>query len=374
MLKKIKHLHIMTHPSVYFNGNIIKMINENNEDFISDDHLFITSNLEVFKENSNFINVKYVPKIMSTNIMTFFKYANKAENIFLHQNWFYDFVRLVFTPISIRKKYIWCVWGHDLYTDHGEAFGIKEKIKSILRKVGDIIIAFEIRWYRAIGIGFKYDALEIKKRFKDKVEIIFCPYPTGTELNKIKEIEKTNRNVLNKKTKIMIGHSAFPYLHHIEMLDKLSFYKNEHIIISIPLVYGNATYGNEVEKYAKEKFGEENVEIIKDRLNIYEYIKYIQTIDILIADQKHQTGLGNLYYAMFFRKKIFLNPSGKFKQFFILEGIEYDSTDKLGIINFEELTSTFSSLEKGYEYSKFILNEKTWIDMWKDTFNYLNKS
>ena len=100
---------------------------------------------------------------MSRHFRKFIFYSMKAEYVFLHQNWYFDFLRFLFTPISIKKKYIWCVWGHDLHTNYGRLTGIKEKIKLILKNIGSFLINYEIKYYKGIGIGFKYDALAIKR-------------------------------------------------------------------------------------------------------------------------------------------------------------------------------------------------------------------
>lgn len=158
-MNDIKYLHIMTHPANFFNENVINMINTNLDDFNPNEHLFIVSNSEILNKLTGYGNVIYIPKIMTQNYMKFIQYCNRAQFVFLHQNWFYDFIRMIFTPIKIRKKYIWCVWGHDLYTNHGKVEGPKESIKLAIRRLGDSLINFESKWYRGIGIGFKYDAL-----------------------------------------------------------------------------------------------------------------------------------------------------------------------------------------------------------------------
>ena len=61
-------------------------------------------------------------------------------------------------------------------------------------------------------------------------------------------IEKLDKADVNKAPKIddpirnMVDHSAYEYLHHIDILDKLVVYKNENIIISLVLAYGNKAY------------------------------------------------------------------------------------------------------------------------------------
>jgi dTDP-N-acetylfucosamine:lipid II N-acetylfucosaminyltransferase len=371
-MRAIKYLHIMTHPAMFFNGNVIDMINTNIDIFDPKEHLFIVGYSDIYERYSIYDNVIFIPKIMTRNYMKFLKYSNNAQFVFLHQNWFYDFVRLFFTPISIRKKYIWCVWGHDLYTNHGKTEGTKEYIKLFIRKFGDLLINIESRWYRGVGIGFKYDSLEIKKRFKNKLDIFMCPYPSGTKIKDIDSIimEQNNNNNNTKKIKIMVGHSAHQYLNHFDILKKLSAYKDENIMISLPLIYGNEKYASEVEEYALELFGDK-VEVLKERLDKHDYIRYLKSVDIAIMDQIHQTGLGNLNYFMYLGKKVFLNPKGILKQAFLLESIYFDSTDYIGNETFDSFVKKNKRLNRAREYARFTLNERNRFKMWKSTFDLL---
>lgn len=372
-MKRIKYLHVMTHPSMFFNGNVIDMINKNEDYFNSKDHLFLVEYNDIFEKYKKYSNVKVVPKIMTKNFRKFLEFSNKADYIFLHQNWFYDYIRLIFTPIKIRKKYIWCVWGHDLYTNLGKSRGVKENIKLLARKIGDTMINYEAKYYKGIGIGFKYDALEIKKRFRNKTKIFMCPYPIGIKLEEIDSIlaeKKISNGEKNKPKKIMIAHSAHEYLHHKEMLDKLSIYKDENIIISLPLVYGNSEYAKDIEKYAKRIF-EKKVQVIKKRMNTKDYLRYITTVDVAIFDQVHQSGLGNLYYLLYMGKKLYLNKEGILKLAFLLEGSYIQTTDRLGLETYEKFIEENQRQERAKAYAEFIMNERNQLDMWKSTFDVL---
>lgn len=372
-MDKIKYLHVMTHPAMFFNGNIIDTINLNNNYFNPEEHLFLVGYEDIFQKYKKYNNVVFVPKIMTKNYSKFISFSKKAQYVFLHQNWFYDFVRLIFTPIKIRKKYVWCVWGHDLYTNFLSAKGTKEKIKLILRKIGDMLINYEVKYYKGIGIGFKYDALQVKSRFKNKSRILMCPYPVGLKLQEIDAaVEEVNDGIKNKNKpiKIMVAHSAHQYLHHKEMLDKLAAYKNENIIISLPLVYGNMDYAKKIEEHARNIFADK-VEILKKRMEPKDYIQYLTTVDIAIFDQIHQSGLGNLYYLIYLGKKLYLNKNGFFKLAFQLEGSYIDTTDKIGCETYENFIKENQSMERARAYAMYILNEKNQLEMWKSTFDIL---
>ncbi|MDS0526526.1 TDP-N-acetylfucosamine:lipid II N-acetylfucosaminyltransferase [Clostridium sp. SHJSY1] len=372
-MDKIKYLHVMTQPSVFFNGNIIELLNSEIGVFNPEEHLFLVCFDDIYEKYKHYGNLILVKKLMSKNYDKFIYYSKKAEYIFLHQNWFYDFKRFICTPTKIKKKYIWCVWGHDLYIDYKICNGIKGFLAQSARKVGDFLINYEIKHYHGVGIGFKYDALEIKKRFKNKTNILMCPYPNGMRLDEIDSIIR-EANVYkedkNKPVKIMVAHSAHEYLHHKEMLDKLSAYKDRNIIVSLPLVYGNNSYANYIEEFAKSLFGDK-VEILRKRMDIYEYIKYLKSVDIAILDQVQQSGLGNLYYLLYLGKKVYLNKGGFLKLAFQLEGSYFDTTDLIGIEPYEQFIKSNNTMESAKLYAKYILNEKNLIDMWKSTLDCL---
>jgi len=372
-MEKIKYLHVMTHPSMFINGGIIDMINNDPLSFNPREHLFLVGYNDIYEKYKNFGNVKFIPKIMTKNYRSFIHYSKNADYVFLHQNYFYDFIRFIFTPIKIRKKYIWCVWGHDLYTNLGKLEGAREKIKLIARRIGDLLINYEVKYYRGIGIGFKYDALEIKKRFKDKVSIFMCPYVSGVtteQMDSIKEETQSMKKGEKAPVRIMVGHSAHQYLHHKEMLDKLSAYKNENILVSLVLVYGSQVYAKKVVEYAKKIFGEK-VEILRSRMDFKGYLRYLSTVDIAVFDQIHQCGLGNLHYLSYMEKKIYLNKDGFLKQAFLLEGIYFNTTNKLGLEPFEEFVKGNFCKERGKQYATFLSDNQNRVDMWKSTLKSL---
>ncbi|WP_128896350.1 TDP-N-acetylfucosamine:lipid II N-acetylfucosaminyltransferase [Longirhabdus pacifica] len=371
-MKSFKYLHIMTHPAMFFNENIIDMIHLNNDTFDSAEHLFIVGYEDIYNKYKMYDNVILIPKIMTKNYGKFLRYCNNAQFVFLHQNWFYDFIRLLITPIKIRKKYIWCVWGHDLYTNYGMTTGLKERTKMFLRKIGGLLINFESKYYKGIGIGFKYDALEIKKRFKKNINIYLCPYRIGLDKEVVERIKSSNDTVYENKSniKIMIGHSAHSYLNHKKILKKLEKFKDENILISLPLVYGNQKYAQEVIQYSKSIFGEDKVEVLERRLSSVDYIKYLNSVDVAIMDQVQQSGLGNLYSLLFLNKKVYLNGDGVLSQAFFLEGLYLNETSQIDRQSFEEFAQCSNKSE--YWYPGYMLDDTNMIRMWKETLKKLS--
>lgn len=371
---KIRYLHVMTHPAMFFNANIIKMINNRNNPFNPSEHLFLVGYDDIYSEYGQFSNVKLIKKIMTKNFKDFKKYAKKAEIVFLHQNYFYDYKRFIFTPNKIKRKFIWCVWGADLYTEFGEISSPNDVLRIIARKIGSFLVNMESKHYKAIGIGFRYDALEIKKRFRHDINIVMCPYPADITKARIDDVIKDYQakatNLLDGPKRIMVAHSAHPYLNHKKMLDKLSAYKDENIIISLVLSYGNQAYAESVERYANNIFGQK-VEIIRDYMNSEEYIEYLASVDIAIFDQQIQSGLGNLYYLLYMGKKIYLNDEGILNLSMKLEGVYINNTSNIGIESFLEFSKEVFNKKKGLQFAEYYIDEHNMVDMWLRTLKSL---
>lgn len=378
-----KYLHVMTHRNSFFNGGVIELIKKCDQNFFTyGEHMFIVTHKDLKDQYVEDENVVYIPYIYGSNFKSFLKHATDVEIVFLHQNWCLDFIRLLFTPKKIKKKYIWCVWGHDLYKDNtplpmrNAAVFVKYLIKYVLMVIGRNLIDREIRLYKGIGIGFKYDALEIKKRFKDKVQIFRTPYPTGINSIRIDEIiAKCCKKDHTDSYRVMVGHSAHPYLNHISILDKLSKYKNEPILISLVLVYGNMDYAKYVSDYAVRIFGHEKVEIKCDRMSVEEYISYLNSVDVAIFDQKIQCALGNINQLLYLKKKVFINAKGFIKIPFELETIYLPVTDEIEDMTFEQfLAYDQGVVEAGYDYAKRIYNPGAAERMWRRTLCRLDKN
>lgn len=79
-------------------------------------------------------------------------------------------------------------------------------------------------------------------------------------------------------------------------------YKNEDIKIVLPLSYGDISYAETIETYARTLYGDK-VLILRENLGFLDYVKLIKTIDIAIFDYKHQSALGNIMLLLLWGKK-----------------------------------------------------------------------
>lgn len=364
-MKKI--VHIMPHSSVLYNGTIIEMINTNINDFKIEEHLFIVSNEKVYNAYKNYENVILETNICK-NMKLFKKYTENCDCIFLHSNTL-NAHQLLTLNKKILKKIIWCEWGHDLYKNKKNDYKIKEFVKSIIKFIPNIIRTHRIKKIYAVGIGFQYDAIEVKQIYGRNMKIVMTPYGYRRDNKKQvdKIIQETNKD--NKIIRIMIGHSAYKFLNHFKILQMLQKYKYNNIKISLVLAYGDKEYKRKVIEYAIELFGKDKVEIIDKMMNQTEYIKYLNTVDICILDYKHQAALGNIYYLLYMGKKLYLNKDGIIKLFTTLEGIETYNVSAIEKMSFEEFSKPIDDVKYGIEFAEFHIDEKNYIKLWKRTIN-----
>ena len=342
----MKCLHVFTLNKVRHNGNIVKMISELEADGEINDtkNDFLVFDQSIYNEFADKCNCIYSKekKAKAINSRT-----EGYDIIFLHCLNLSAFEVLKLKKSAI-KKMIWVIWGHDLYLNNDENEFI-DRVKLVLRKIKWFIPDIRLRSLYAIGISWLYDSLEVRKRFPN-VRLVRLGYGYYDLRSTIDECLDNSEKTADTPTKIMIGHSAYKKLHHIPIMKKLEKFKDENIIISLVLSYGNKEYRDKVIKYADGVWGEK-AEIITDYLSVPDYIKYINSVDIGIFDIKAQSALGNINYLASLNKKIFLNRNGILKLAFDLEEVETYCVDEIENKSFEEFIRPTEDLRGHQNYS-----------------------
>ena len=272
--------------------------------------------------------------------------------------------QLMLIPKPKLKKAIWVVWGHDLYLREGEK-SFRGNLRQILNSVSWKIKCQRIKHFNGIGIGFRYDAFRIIECFGNRMHIYNMPY-CSLEQNVLVRNYK-HKEQKNDIVKIMVGHSAYPFMNHIEILKRLSCYRNKKILISLVLAYGRKEYANKVIQYAYSLFEEEQIEIISESMSYASYLDYINSVHIAVLDQKHQSALGNFYLLTYFGKKIFVNANGLLKKASILEGFQTYDSSLIGELSFEEFSEPCTEQCKMNmrRFAAYFYDDATCIQNWK---------
>ncbi|MFJ5717809.1 TDP-N-acetylfucosamine:lipid II N-acetylfucosaminyltransferase [Neobacillus sp. NPDC093127] len=372
----MKYLHIMTMPSLIYNNMIVEMINNENY-FNLDEHTFVFSDKKSYDVSKQYLNVKLNVSILDKKMSNFNRLALDYDWIFMHS---LSLTRkqFVYLNSNIAKKIIWCVWGSDLYnrrTKFMDELNFYKKVRRILANiVFDLTQRYKVRLFNSIGIGFMYDRYEINRIYGNEVKVVKAPYGLGYGLEKVRSvINQYKGNFEKKPVKIMVGHSAYPFLNHELLLRKLEKFKEENIIISIPLSYGDDSYSQEIEQKAIELYGEK-VEVIKNYMSSEEYLTYLMSVDIALFDYKHQSALGNIYLLLFMGKKLFLNNDGIIYKAMRNENVEVFKIDDISNLNFNDFINNDFDVTTGQRISKLVLDEKSISNSWYELFTSLKNN
>lgn len=351
-----RFIHFMPVDSPIFNGEFIKRINAMDD---IGEHLFLISGKSSLKslEGTSCDNVRYEPE---QGLPALRRYSSDADIIVLHS--------LALSVSDIRhlerklaRKIVWCCWGHDLYLDRT----FKKISVSFKRKVAD----FNIRNFRAIVAGFKYDEIEIRKLFGSRIPVYNALYTSGYFRDDI-DLVVQNHTRTDMRLNVMVGHSGYAFLQHIKQLDRLATYKDRDFVITLVLSYGEQEYVEQVIRHALAIFGEEKVRIITDFLSWKEYVDLLCDVDIAILDFERQAAFGNLILLAHLGKKLYLSPSGIMNRAFKAEGIATWDCSQIGHISFD----AFSRLDKTpvtYPYIESLLDNKHIENQWKKLFQIL---
>ncbi|NCC00375.1 MAG: hypothetical protein EOM34_06805 [Clostridia bacterium] len=356
----MKFLHYMPIKSDLYNGGTIRMINESS-DFNSNEHAFFVKYPVGIEDIDNYNNVHLKPSI---SIADFIQFEKDYDYIILHA-WSIPYTQQPFIPKKVAKKMIWCVWGHDLYKLYNAEIngGIKNRIIKFLIKTIQIPL---IKNIFAICYSFPYDRKEIFKVYGSRMRAFHVSYDFGHDADTLISEAKGKRQSNNLK--VMVGHSSYPFLNHIHILEKLKKYEGEALEIYLPLNYGDMVYKDKVKKYC-ETYPIE-VHILEEKLSKEAYVSYLSNIDVAIMDFKHQAAVGNVYLLILLNKKVYANGEGIIYKGLKEAEIEIFDSRKIGEINFSEFADMTYEKGSGQKWVREMVDLKETKLRWKKLFDY----
>ena len=223
------------------------------------------------------------------------------------------------------------------------------------------------KWRKKVSAAvviFPTDEEVFVKQFGDGIPLLYAAYVAfpcdNTETLRPKEKKKG-------PVSILVGHSATPNCNHIKMLEKLSAYRDEDIIINLPISYGDKDYAEEVVKKAQSIFAPEKLNIMKSPMPLADYISFLWTVDIGVFDVYRQIALGNIEQLLYMRKKLFIPKDSVLGKFYGENGCECFDPELIGNISFEEFAENKTSPEVPECIIKH-LSLKSIIAEWKVVF------
>jgi hypothetical protein len=222
------------------------------------------------------------------------KYLYNSEKIILHGLFISQINIILFLQPWLLKKSYWVIWGGDLYYYKFRKKSFKSDLyefvrKKVIKNMGNIVCYNQSEFNLA------------KKWYGTKAKPFFTFfYPSNLFKNfDFENIEK------EKFTYIQVGNSADPTNNHVEILEKLSEFKDKKIKIICPLSYGNIEYRKKVIEKGKEIFSN-NFVPLTDFIPFEEYMKLLNKIDIAIFNHKRQQAVGNITSLLGFGKKVYI--------------------------------------------------------------------
>lgn len=270
---------------------------------------------------------------------------------------------------KLLKKIVWIGFGADIY----ECINCSKKISIKLNAlIGKNCKAF-------VGV-FPPDCEKFKRFFpKSKADVYYAPY-YGTEItddykcySSLRGLTQTKKN--GNPIYIQVGHSARPMLKHMEVLSYLKKYRNENIVVWIPLSYGDMDYAHKVKKYAAEIFNSKAVFLDK-LLPTAEYFKMLEKIDIAIFNSDRQIGLGNIHRFIFRNVKLYLRKNSVMYDFFAGRGVPVQAFEEIKDIDFNAFTKEVYSDDsrKFMEFINTYFDVNAKVSKWKKIYSDLRCS
>lgn len=257
----------------------------------------------------------------------------------------------------LYSKIIWRIWGADLY--HWRKEGIEGLLLNRLRG----------RTRKRIGyvIAYPMDKEAYIKQFGNRAMFIDGPNPVGYDVAGLEHARPLDKDDC---VNILLGHSAVKTLGHQEMLDRLWVYRDNNIRIHLPMNYGDPKYAKEVYDYAVTRFSPEKIHLIREKLNISDYMKLLWKCDIAIIHSDRQIAMGNITMLMYMRKKLYLKRGSVMDRYYReQEGLQIYDSNTIGDNEFDVFAyHEDSGVNRDFAIRE--IDENRIASAWKKTYQF----
>lgn len=328
----MKFIHLLGANDVKFFQRLIRLINNSNNGFDTSQHLFVTPFERVYNELKDYGNIELIKsekKVLTADIVN--DCAQRCEWLFVHH---------MCKPLEVlkikkknRKKILWRTWGDDA----GYLYDNGSIIKVIIKFIINCISKNAYRDFYAVGIANSVDIIDITKKF-GKMKTYRMPYGNENTYDILTQIIKEDAEN-NQYKKILIGHSGYQNDNHLDIIDKLTAYKNENVKFYFLLSYGDENYVAKVKNYANMCLGEKAV-FVENFMPYEEYARFLNSMDVAILAGKNSYALGNIALLLFFGKKLYINEKGIIAKAFSHAKVPFGRVSDLGKDSFEDISRT----------------------------------
>ena len=359
-IKRPKFVHLFRYCGI-FSDSFIKFINSNEKLKASDSIFILNSDNNSYSDNQNI----FCTKDLEHNEADYINFlSNYVEIIFIH---FLDIWTILKLSKESRQKIIWRTWGNDLYKTISYSPSLKLKLRHIAERFLWTIKGRKIvNQFKFIGISSSECDLLILKRMHISTKSHVLPYPVIS--NNLTPLQPDNH--INKKIRVMIGHSSNSSLHHIKWIKCFSRFPDQFSLF-VPLAYGRENYKNKVVNYLNSISQIEYV-LLENKTSIDEYTQMLNNVDIAVFDCKNQMALGNIIILLGLGKTVYLNKQSVVLKTLLNKNISVGSTNELRGCNFEKIKEKIAEDKtNGIEYSRKIYNNDFVLEQWESLFENL---
>lgn len=292
-MKKILHIS----PVEKFMPPFISMIN-NNKEIFNDDHRFVLISNHLYEAEVAHSNVFIVG---DSGRVSKFKFMAKnifwCDQLIIHGLFDSDLMLILFLLRFKKNNYFWVMWGRDLYTEFYKEKVTRKFLRMLaIKSIGNIITYV------------KDDFTLLKNRYGVDPKYWEC---IAYESNVVSDDVTLggNENIENKSIKILIGNSADHTNNHREAFrmveESLRGLKFE---VYCPLSYAVNPDTDSVIDFGYTMFGS-NFYPLKNFMDIIEYNKLLDSIDVAVFAHERQQAMGNIINLIGRGKKVYIRPS-----------------------------------------------------------------
>jgi hypothetical protein len=280
-----------------------------------------------------------------------------SKKIILHGLFYYNIAALFIPLFFLTNKIIWITWGGDVYLSYTN-LKINLIRKIIIPKFGMIIS------------NNKGDFLYLKNNYNLKNEVW---YQSFVYPNMLTDNLSEKLSFPKESLRIMISHSSTPLNKHLDsiaLIEKLDDFSD--FSVYLPMAYGDFKYRDTIIDYVSNISTNNRYYIMKDYLELNQYIQFLSSIDVAIFMSDRQIGLNNMIPLLYYGCKVFISKESSSWDFFNDIGVK--------IFPIEEFNSSNLSAEFDSRLNSSIINKifssENLFNQWKyiQDFNRLVKN
>jgi len=321
--------------------------------FPTTDHKYLIREIPNYKVR-NRPNTIFLPRRSSSlrRTMIYVTEMNRAEKIFLHSIIHRSLMFLLFLqPWLLRKTHL-LMWGNELYYHLRRVEGWKGPIQQYL-------LSWIIRRSAVLVTFLDEDYKKAVSWFGAKGRYGECIlYPSNLCPEMISKEKKSTDSLV-----LLLGNSATATNRHGAIFEGLKKVWVPGMKIYSPLSYGDAEYGDQVEKMGKDLFGSD-FHPLRKFLPLKDYNEILESVDVVIFGHNRAQAMGNLVSLVAMKKKIYLNPeTSQWALMRSLGVLVYDVNDLSDIAAMNE-----EALSRNSELIRAYFSEKNLADQYRCLF------